>query len=436
MRENEKNCSIKNLSKQEVEEVVYWKELTEKEIPSINKNGLWMLVERAMEEYSSVAKYNFGAGYLPWNLMGCGPWENFHRWRNYSQSDALPRGYYVEGREKFANCGDLLSYAARFAGWLREVCWLRGIVKVIAANTGSGMGSPYTTVNLYKLFEQWPSPHRLERQVWKVRDRANVILAPYGLSVSWSALGQAMVVRRQVGKAAIWAAEETVRRYLEYYDSRFQYYKKRDLMQERFFYLKTARGLREMKNFPDTVQRWAMSRCLDGEFGSLREALAVSDRLRYDTTDGVEMLVDPRISQLHGVEIRAGWVKSRGRFGNNGRLYLLRQVRTGRTYHADSHLSPREAVKRAIGAWRRQAVLEAKEADLIGFLQGKWGYSPLVYRGSSYKAGNCQAGTEAWLKRQGWSGRKFIPGIWLIPHLGENLVKNTAMALMLSFPKR
>jgi hypothetical protein len=426
----------KKLSASEVFEAENWREELSAPEPTVNKNGLSSIVVKAMEEYSTVAKHCHGRKFvhLPWNMAWwvSPPWANLPRWKNLRQSDPLPERYHVENCEKFSNCGELLTYAARFAGWLKTLAWFYGSVRVIEATQGPGVGSPYTTVNLYRLFERWPSPHRLERQIWKARARANQILKPYGLSVSWSALGQAMLRHSVVGKIALWAAEETLKVYLSYYDSRFQYYQKRELGQGRFFYLQLARGLVGMKDYPEAVQRWAVSKCFDGEFESLRGTLVVASRLRLDVTDGVKMYLDS-VEVIHGVEVVAGFALTRSVFGDIGRMYLLRQVHTGRTYHTHWGASPKELVREALSAWKRQREFEKENAGLICFLQGDRGYSPLVYRESSYQAGNCQSGTEAWLEREGWSGMKFIPGQWLIPHLGDSRVRGVANALLKSF---
>lgn len=446
----------RKLSALEVFEAENWrKELWAFRESTVNKNGLSSIVEKAMEDYVTVAEHCYGGGltlqkffenvsegrrqrtkyvfpHLPWNLAWgeYSSWAGMPRWRNFRQSDQLPEWH--ASSKQFANYGKLLECAARFAGWLKTLAWFYGAVRVIEATQGSGVGSPYTTVNLYKLFDRWPSPHRLERTIWKARARANQVLRPYGLRVSWSALGQALAQHSAVGKIALWAAEETVKVYLSYYDSRFQYYQKRELGQGRFFYLKLARGLAGMKDHSEVVQRWAVSKCFDGEFETLREALAVSARLRLDATDGVELYLDT-MEVIHGVEVVAGYAPKRSGFGDNSRTYLLRQVHADRTYHAHGSLSPKSAVREALTAWKRQRDLEKEEVDLASFLKGDRGYSPLVFRESSYQAGNCQPGTEAWLERMGWAGMKFIPGQWLLPHLGDSQVRRVAVALLKSF---
>jgi len=144
-----------------------------------------------------------------------------------------------------------------------------------------------------------------------------------------------------------------------------------------------------------------------------------------DDTDGVELMLDPEtVVTIHGVQCTEGW-------SNGGGQYLLRQVHTGRTYHAVRWLgvSSRDAVKEALRAWRRQAKLEREHADLVSFLCGDHGFCPLIRREESYRAGNCEAGTDSWLRQHGWENKQFIPAEWLIPHLDYNLVRNTAMVL-------
>jgi hypothetical protein len=108
-------------------------------------------------------------------------------------------------------------------------------------------------------------------------------------------------------------------------------------------------------------------------------------------------------------------------------------VRFGeRTYHIEKRewvTTPLEAMKVALREWRRRDQLLKEEADLVGFLEGGLGFSPLIVRQDSYGAGNCSAGTESWLRERGWSNRRFIPGFYLIPHLDESLVRNVAASL-------
>ncbi len=205
--------------------------------------------------------------------------------------------------------------------------------------------------------------------------------------------------------------------------------------------LKCFRGL---KKFPASkqVRVWAFDRIIEtgsfdeygrnfkaGEFCNYEEAILSSGRLVPDSSDGVELLLDPKTSQIiHRVKCTVGWDK------DGERQFLCQQLGTGRTYHVGINWciganEPRKAVKEAIKAWRRQAKLEREQADLVAFLRGDHGFCPLIRREESYRAGNCQAGTASWLRQQGWENKQFIPAEWLISHLDYNLVRNTAMVL-------
>ena len=359
-----------------------------------NRQGVQSLVDEAKAYFEEVSGVD-----LPYNLSTHGPWVD-RSWRNKL----------VEGRE------EMVAYAARFAGWLKKVAELPGFVRLIERTTSPrGMNSPYTELWLYSLFNRFPSPHAVERKYWKVLRRANQILEPYGLSVSYAGLAEALTGRnaRRTGKAARVATEETVAQYTDY-----RFGERLNLIQ--------ARGLRDAVAAPAAVRHWAANRVEAGEFGSLREAMAHADRLVPDNSDGVELLLDLTTTvTVHGVDITVGW-------GEDGMPQeLCRQRHTWRTYHGSAWYDrdPRSLAKEAIRAWRQREKLAATEAKLIGFLRGEEGFCPLVYRDDSYRSGNCQSGTEAWLRRQGWEDKPFIPAQWLIPHLDYGLVRNVAKAV-------
>ena len=355
-----------------------------------NRQGVQSLVDEAKAYFEEVTGVE-----LPYNLSTHGPWVG-RSWRSKL----------FEGRE------EMVSYAARFAGWLRKAAELPGLVRLMERTTSPrGMNSPYTELWLYSLFDRFPSPHAAERKYWKVLNRANQILAPYGISVSYAGLAEALTGRnaRRTGKAARVAAEETVAQYTDY-----RFGERLNLIQ--------ARGLKDAVGAPVAVRYWAASRVVTGEFESLREAMAHADRLVKDNSDGVELLLDPTTTVIiHGVEVIDGWEK------DGVRQKLCRQRHTNRTWHTQYYWDdPRESARKALKAWRQREKLAAMEAELIGFLRGEEGFCPIVYRDDSCRAGNCQTGTEAWLRQQGWQDKPFIPAQWLIPHLDYGLVRNVA----------
>lgn len=411
-----------NLSKDEVNEAANWRhELYPSALkgkdwkPDWSRRGVELLVNNARLYYCKETGQD-----MPYNLATHGPWVSYPGSKRLYEGDR----YNSPSKE------EMVGFASRVSGWIRVVAdCCPGIVRLLGKTCSSrGMGSPYTTCSPYEIFRSFPSPHRAERQFWKIRQRANQVLAPYGISVSWQALGQAMAHQpRSVGKAALWAANYTIKEYLKYYDNGWR---ENFCDRARFFYLRVACGLADMKNYPDAIQRWAMSRVFDGEFQSLRQALLASSRLELDNTDGVEMYIDPATRQvIHRVEAMKGWMTDKSdTFGNQNCQYLFRQIGTGRTFHYYPS-DVKWGVRQAISAWRRQAELERRDADLISFLRGELGFCPLIRRQESYRSGNCQTGTESWISRHGWSGRTFIPAEMLIPYLSESRVRNAALIL-------
>jgi len=441
-----------SLSVEEIGEAVDWREelnpgpqlsmLSMGE--TFSRKGLQSMVEEAMGGFSEKS----GMYYLPWNMAGAGaPWWSLPHHKNFAIHGGVRKWVeevhpdnehlkdFVKNFEMRCPQGPV-EYAARFCGWLKVAGGKRGLAKALrATTTPNGMGSPYTTVNPFHILERWPSPHRAERQIWKVRKRANQILRPYGISVSWQALGQVIAYGpKRVGKAAVWASAHTVCNYLLVYgvvsfpsvekngrDERLNHAKCR-------LVLEAAQGLADLEKYPLAVQRWAVQSI--GEFTSIREALRHADRLVKDSTDGVELYLDPASKEvLHGVSCILGWTGEIP-FTGGGRMFLLRQEHTGRTFHESFWKgTTKERVRGALRAWRQQKELERLDADLISFLRGDYGFCPLVYRQDSYRAGNCQPGTESWLNQLGWGNKEFIPAQWLISHLDYNLVRNVATHL-------
>ena len=58
--------------------------------------------------------------------------------------------------------------------------------------------------------------------------------------------------------------------------------------------------------------------------------------------------------------------------------------------------------------------MDRRDADFLRALQPE-DRSILVFMKDSFSAGNCQAGTEAFLKKNGWQKYWCIPANWLIP---------------------
>lgn len=117
-----------------------------------------------------------------------------------------------------------LEMAARFAGWLKALTYLRegvepepvapryanmaysAVLRLIAAGQSErGLHSPYTAYTADDLFAAWPSPGRLNRVALRVRREARQILAEYGFTgaePSWVNTGRALLQHHRPRRAA------------------------------------------------------------------------------------------------------------------------------------------------------------------------------------------------------------------------------------------
>jgi hypothetical protein len=378
------------------------------------REGLELLAESAIADFERAIGKEGWKSPLPWNLAK-GPW--LHMPRTLGGRVAYHERKFEEGEREYVH------RAARFAGWLRGAAEFPRLVRAIEhVVSPKGQNSPYTHIDLWALALATRSPGRADRQFAAVRAAANQHLTAYGLRVRWGAVAQAMVKHpTRVNRPALKAAAETINAQIEYLCGQPFTGRYVDV-------LKKARGLAEALKSPAAHLAWAVERVERCEFASLREAMpAAAERLVFDTTDGVEMWTDPETKiRRHGITATLGFVPDvRGRVETR---YLVRG--SGRTFHTRySWGGAKGAIQEAIRAWKEQRRLEKKEADLVGFLRGDGGFVPIFRMDDSTSAGNCWQGTESWVRGQGWGARKWIPGHWLIPYLGESRVRNVAVRL-------
>jgi hypothetical protein len=379
-----------------------------KALPTFNRNGLDAIASMAVADYQKKTGHQ-----LPWNLALHGPYVGL----------SWGRKYRLEGKH-----ASIVEDVARFCGWLRAATTSPSLVRVIKENTTpNGMGSPYTTVNPWELAKRHPSPGRAGRFLVQVRRRANQILKPYGLQVSWVALGDMMLRGsiRNVGKAAKLAAAGTIKHFLNGGGKR-----KRlpfSSATKSLEILIKARGLRELIQAPRPVMCWAVDRVEAGEFSCFREALTSASRLIEDQTDGVSLIVDPlSATSVHGIKVTKGWAE------NGSQTWLLKTA-GGQSYHAESWYddddrSRRQAIQAALSAWGKQKKLERENREFLRKLQPH-DRSVLVYFEDSLSAGNCRPGTESWMSSHGLSGKKFVGVHVLLKHLHEDRVRRVLQAV-------
>ncbi|MFZ2619828.1 MAG: hypothetical protein WAX89_03050 [Alphaproteobacteria bacterium] len=367
----------------------------------VSAAGVESLVNKAKERF--IAAHG---GVLPWNLDLRSGGDFGGTGLNYGPGNLGRNGR----RMSKAEADEVLGQWAKFAGWLNAItdkhdATARMVVKV----QGGGQGAKATHVNLWELHRRWPAPGKLEKMVRAVRNRGTAILSAYTGTprVSNKGIALGLMAERTVGKAAVVAVAVTLG--LASSGERFRYREARQALIDLHL------------NFP-------IVRTDDG----------ITSRIGREP-----VLVD------EGVAVYAA------KFGREGRISLNRSgflvVAGNRSYHVQEEryqtLYPAQTAAQAREAWARQdryaaqeaayqqSVAEAARVDaerrqqLVEFLDGtQFGACPLITREDSYTAGNCRPGTEEWVLGQGWRGREYIPGVWLISHLADPRVERVAAA--------
>lgn len=341
-----------------------------------------------------------------------------------------------------------IEQTARICGWVQAVATRpechRTLVRMLGRlGSPRGMNSPANNLAYDDLtvIAGHYSPGAANRIAAKVVRRADQILSPYGLRVSWTSIRE--VLRdggRRVGKMAHRAAELTAREILQKEGLQvvgvpdgtikiLRGYTRKDCRPiysaEGQTALMVLRGHADWRRLDKVHQEWCIDQVASGEFVSLREAMSAMGRLRYDNTDGVEAVADPTCERrFSGVVVTPVWltqeVSSRSRSWTEARKGYV--VRAGdRTFHAlrawpGDVLDHRTAVVRAREAWTKQDAAARQEAELEQLLLGTDPRgSVLIYRRHSYAAGNCSPGTAAWISRMGLDTRREflpLPTVW------------------------
>ena len=297
---------------------------------------------------------------------------------------------------------ELIIRAARFGGWLKAAAGLRGVRKLIQkTQSDRGINSPYTTINLRALMARFPSPGNLERMLWAVKIRAEAILSAYtgDMKPSWINIGLAAMANRRVGKAAVIAVALQL-----------------GMTHTTWYYRYLQHGNRQNGVCYRMARTWLIEHRL--------AAYPVAD-----ATDGVvcQLAPAPELTKF-GITVTRGLQiggPNKWDAGIRKNVWLVRWG--GRSFHSES--GEKWALQSALRAWKRQDELAEKNRHVVSFLTGEeTGACPLIRREDSYRAGNCGPGTEAWLRNMGWSGREFLSGLALIPHLDDPRVLRVIQA--------
>jgi hypothetical protein len=158
---------------------------------SVDRSGLESLVDP------------FWKSWMPWDLVKDGGSGYLARegtsWvKTLEEVDALVERY------------------ARMGGFLRKINESEHLTKVFQELVSSkGQDSRDTYIDMWKVLSKWGSPEAFVRHLFKVRQRADGLLESMGVSVSWYGLCRSCQKNAKVGKAAVFAAAETLgtRRY-------------------------------------------------------------------------------------------------------------------------------------------------------------------------------------------------------------------------------
>ncbi len=392
-----------------------------------NQSGQWVRMAglRTAADKAVVRLASVTGASLPWNLN-----KGYKGWTDYSTPEAADKA--VEDWK-------------RWIGWLLAIdehpeSFPLLVALIKATQSDRGLGSPRTTCELRQLAEKFHfSPGRLERMLRATEWQANRFLNGFGIQFSrkrdWELMATVLAPRTEwsegrqviVGRSTYDPARAGKRLAACVINARLKRVGGVELGGKATEVLVKARGLSWVQPLrrrgkkdaiewvhphPREVVAWAVTQVNAGEFASLREALTVSDRLVRDTTDEVECLVDKHAAEeIHGVRVTPGYklVTDHRSCTRVQPMWLV--TRGARTFHAKKHewVTTREAIRLATKAWRAQdqAATMARR-DFPHLLRDN--VTILVTREDSYRAGNCQPGTESWIDSTG-IGRNH----WCVP---------------------
>ena len=403
--------------------------------------GLVTAAENAAKAFTAITGVH-----LPWNLN-----KTFKGWVNHDSIESA--NYKVEDWKRWTG------FLGTVAGYPKEYPLLVAFIK--ATQSDRGTGSPYTTCSLRALVEKFSfSPGKIERTLRATEWQCNRFLRGYNIQFShkhnWNSMADVLAPRctrpdtedgwgpqcfsredrsgfnpaKAGKKLAALIINERLKRIS---GQRFSGKSLEVLMKARGFRSilpMLKHGKKDVTEwvYPNSRQvvRWAVDRINAGEFAHLREAIHSSDRLVCDNTDGVELLTDPvGTVEIHGFRVTSGYrlvAWGRGRRQCVDVTHLVVGP-TGRSYHADHGLAPmkpnatwrgyeatpRGYIREALEAWQKQddsAKLAVSQFPNLS----RTDCTILVTREDSYRAGNCSAGTEAWINRTGVGTKR-----WCVP---------------------
>lgn len=464
-----------------------------------NIHGIKEAIKAALEQ-SGWEYVGSNDGYTG-NLQDWGPWAGLPNFRNFSTIDPrvsmmewaaskrVPIDEYSKTQimeqeqftrmlckdvEKFMDAvsDDPMEYMSRFVGFIKDISANKSLKWLIGQSYK--MGSYYTMVNPYDLFERFRTADRfrkIKNAHRGIKTRANQILKPYGLSVSKEDVFIATVYGpKGRGKAARYAAKRTLRSWIGSFRTEVNNLSlgskrselaqcpsgggwdgiKFDTISPEIFH--KCRGLAKFNKLPLPAQCWAIDKVFgDGEYSDLAEAVEVIDgnkRIVKDVSGGITGYHDTSrcLYNRHGIKVFKqyvlGAVDRKGNYGNLCRYteWQANLIVIGpgsQTYHTTEggcNNLYSNAAKAAVTAWKKKMQAERlarlSNPEIVDFLTGVNSSScPLFYMDDSTAAGNCQYGTESWQQRNKLTG-EFVSGINMVPYISEQRVINIIKSRM------
>lgn len=397
-----------------------------------NRKGIEMLIHRGMEAFEALTSHR-----LPWNLEKVGGWRDLS-YRNHPRSGcrvvtpATPPNFAIKlamGQggisEQTATpiivgeSSDYVTQAARLSGFLREAGNFPALTRLIIRTTSvRGIGSPRTNLNLLEVALRW-SPGAAERQTRKITARANEILAPMGMKVSYKGVAAALQSGpKAVGKAALYAAAVSLSG-----NPSFEGYK-----QARAWMARNCRNVSSVRVEADGIVSFG-----PGEPELTKMGYTVTHQTWEDVkprrrVEGF-LVCSPTGETYHALR---GWSEtlwSGYKFVTQS--FATRAFREGlRAFSRRAH-ADREAARQETA---RQEALRVREQTMQYRMKGLAlpGHRPcsvLVTRQDSLVAGNCIPGTDAYIRAKGLSSSWYARGDKLLADGG--LAARAAIAVYL-----
>ena len=271
------------------------------------------------------------------------------------------------------------------------------------------------------------SPHRLTRWIWKVWHRACQILEPYGWRPSQDAIRAAMTSDlrfRRVGRAAVVVAASSLPRVLggglvynaargdNTPDKLMGYNQAREVLIRAVGWGRRDGVGEDVVGSAVKVVRFHddLTTSFKSAVSEVVEDLTIAASL---TPDEAGMVAVREISRIAGCSIYRCYSKKPHGFVLSD---VVMVQRGDRTYHEkpapwDSRFH--ELLRCAIKAWRRQDALKEKavleEQSLLKKLGVSYPATVIVFKNDSRSAGNCEVGTNEWVRKLNGTFHNAIP---------------------------